>query len=331
MIFEESVETTAFSDVPLDAFASRKVMVYLPPSYHASSRHYPTLFLLHGFGTEAPFWAFGPSLIDACVVKQPIDLLIDRLINSGQADETIVVMPDGWARFGSNLWVDSIANGRAATHVVKDVVEFVDSQYRTIPSPESRGIMGHGVGGLGAWNLASQYPEVFGAVGVLSGEMHFALTVRTALYRFFTKRFPAPLDGPQRDDMDSWYCYAFAAALSPDPDSPPYHTRFPLRYPSGEEIEEIWEEWLSFDPTVNWRSRADQLRQLRTIFLDVGSRDERRLHYGHRILSAGLTSAKIRHEAREFAGGHISHMFERLALAYTRLSEVLIGEPERLL
>jgi hypothetical protein len=46
------------------------------------------------------------------------------------------------------------------------------------------------------------------------------------------------------------------------------------------------------------------LRSLRGIYLDCGSRDQYRIHYGVRILSKRLQSAGIRHRYEEFDDTH---------------------------
>ena len=44
----------------------------------------------------------------------------------------IVVMPDGWSRWGCGQWVDSPVTGNYETYLLKDVIPTVDATYRTI-------------------------------------------------------------------------------------------------------------------------------------------------------------------------------------------------------
>ena len=50
---------------------------------------------------------------------------------------------------------------------------------------------------------------------------------------------------------------------------------------------------------------ADNLRRLRLLFLDCGSRDEYNLHLGARQLAARLRALEIRHVHEEFQDGHM--------------------------
>jgi S-formylglutathione hydrolase len=110
------------------------------------------------------------------VLYRAIDDVLDAVITQHRAAEMIVVMPDGWSRYGCSQWVDSPVNGNFEQYVTQEVVAYVDSHYRTIASPESRGIVGISSGGLGAWHLGSRHPDVFGGMVLLSADSYFDLT-----------------------------------------------------------------------------------------------------------------------------------------------------------
>ena len=50
----------------------------------------------------------------------------------------IVVMPDGWSRYGCSQWVDAPTNGNFEQYVVHEIVPYIDAHYRTIPDAASR-------------------------------------------------------------------------------------------------------------------------------------------------------------------------------------------------
>ena len=52
--------------------------------------------------------------------------------------------------------------------ISKEVVSFVDENYRTLNKRESRAIAGHSMGGFGALNLSMLHPEIFGMCYALS-------------------------------------------------------------------------------------------------------------------------------------------------------------------
>jgi enterochelin esterase-like enzyme len=144
---------------------ARSVRVYLPPSYdrpESRERRYPVLFLLHGWPGGDGNWPGQGRCADT----------LDSLSARGAIPEMIAVMPNGGGvgTLGRSMWLNS-ADGRARIEdlVAHDVVAWVDSNYRTIPDPPHRIVVGLSDGGTGAFNLVIRYPQVFGAAGSLSG------------------------------------------------------------------------------------------------------------------------------------------------------------------
>src|SRR5947209_18172236 len=152
----------------------RDLVVYLPPSYHTSSRRYPTAYLLHGFGGRAIHWTGISRLYNQ--LMQPIDEVLDPAITKHHAAEMIVVMPDGRAKWGCGQWVNSPVNGNYEQYVAQEVVAYVDSHFRTIPSRDSRAVFGISSGGFGAWHLGSRNPAIFGAMALQSADSYFDVT-----------------------------------------------------------------------------------------------------------------------------------------------------------
>jgi S-formylglutathione hydrolase FrmB len=98
---------------------------------------------------------------------------------------------------------------------------------------------------------------------------------------------------------------AMAAFYDPDPKAPlGFHLPMDLR--TGEVDERRWSRWLRHDPVhlVERESVQRQLRSLRGVFIDCGSRDQFHLHYGARILHDRLRRFGIRHRYAEFDDDH---------------------------
>jgi S-formylglutathione hydrolase FrmB len=323
MIDRRTLESDHLKNNLLGNPGVREICVYLPPSYADSSRHYAVVYLLHGFSSRSASWLLGPAVAFGAPLE-PIDVLLDEAISAGRAEEMIVVMPDGWSKYGCAQWVDSPVTGEFEQHVLQEVIPYIDQHYRTLSSRNSRGITGISAGGGGAWNLGSKHPDVFAAVAPLAAAGCFDAMFRERFANMFDRYYPNNPDGPIVGFADSWLCYGIANAFTPSVDSPPHYADWPFRFPTGEVIPELWEKWLEHDMTINWRSRRDNLRQLNGILLDVGSRDEFNLHFGHRILSDALTGAGIKHVAREYEGGHTTYLQrERVTGAYEWFSDVL--------
>jgi S-formylglutathione hydrolase FrmB len=299
---------------------TRNLVVYLPPGYDRSERRYPTMYLLHGFNGRAISSWLGFGMTWAW--RDAFEVL-DDAIKSGRSREMIVVMPDGWSRLGCSQWVDSPVNGNFEQYVVQDVVGYVDANFRTIPRRESRGVTGISSGGFGAWHLGSRNPNVFGAMSLLSADSYFELTHKPWIYRYFNQLDGKEPNGPIDGEPNSWLTYGLACCYSPNPQKPPFFVDLPVSYPDGEIIPEIWQKWLDYDPINSYAPRLAILKQLRGILLDVGTRDEYDLHYGHRILSKRLGTAGVAHEVNEHGGTHGNRLFERIQITMEWFSKVL--------
>lgn len=64
--------------------------------------------------------------------------------------------------------LDKQDEGKWKDYIVKDVVNFVDKKYRTIPNASSRGIAGFSMGGSGTMNIALKHPDIFSATYMMS-------------------------------------------------------------------------------------------------------------------------------------------------------------------
>jgi enterochelin esterase family protein len=276
---------------------------------------------LHGFNGKARRWIETPA--ENAGWRVPIDEALDPTPTKFGAAEMIVVMPDGHSKYGCSQWVDSPVNGNFEGYVTREVVPYVDSHYRTIPSRESRGVSGISSGGLGSWHLGSRNPDVFGAMVLFSADSYFEATHKPWFFKFYNSIYPQEPAGQIEGNIWGQLCYGLASCYTPNPANPPYYVDLPVAFPTGELVQPLWDKWLSYDPVVSWRARADNLRALRGILLDVGDQDEYDLHYGHRQLSAGLSSAGIAHRAEEHHGNHSGRLLERVQLSMRWFTDVL--------
>lgn len=151
--------------------------IFLPPDYESGWRRYPVLYMLHGVAGDSSEW-------------QAIGLLeaADRLIQQGEIDPLIIVLPNG----GASYWLNQARGARWADYVVNDVVADVDRTYRTIDAPQGRAIGGLSMGGEGALRIALTHPDVFGTAAAHSPSL------RTAFDQF------APEVAALYGDEDSW-------------------------------------------------------------------------------------------------------------------------------
>ena len=132
-----------------------KNVVIVPSVYHDAvlqDQRYPVMYLLHG--------AYG------CYNDWSHKTNLDSLANEYGF---IIVCPDGQ----DSWYVDSPIDPKMQfeTYVSKELVEYIDSHYRTIANRYMRAITGLSMGGHGALFLAFKHPDVFWSCGTMSGNM----------------------------------------------------------------------------------------------------------------------------------------------------------------
>lgn len=140
----------------------KNFLIYLPPSYaKAPTKRYPVLYLLHGSpGTDID-WKVGGNANGSA----------DTLISYKDIPDLIMVFPDGNGRPKmTSEWANSFDQRQLIeTFVVRDLVQYIDQHYRTLPDAAHRAIGGLSMGGFGAMNIAEHHPDVFGSVISLGG------------------------------------------------------------------------------------------------------------------------------------------------------------------
>lgn len=154
----------------------RRVLIYLPPGYdQQSTRRYPVMYLLHGYG--------GYDLTTTTQWEQwGLESLSEAMMLSGQMPPAIIIQPDGFMPqaidgIQASWWFNHSPNSdnlKWGDYVWKDVVNFTDANFRTIPDREHRIIGGFSLGGTGALSLALQHPEIFKVVGAHSPSLRGA-------------------------------------------------------------------------------------------------------------------------------------------------------------
>jgi putative tributyrin esterase len=126
--------------------------VLLPIGYDESAKRYPVLYLLHGGGqTHTAF----PSRA--------------WFTREAAAREMIVVLPNGGRSFFANA--AGLPDARYEDVVALDLVQYVDSHYRTLATRDARAIGGISMGGFGSALIALRHPDLFGTAGPLSAPL----------------------------------------------------------------------------------------------------------------------------------------------------------------
>jgi S-formylglutathione hydrolase FrmB len=291
----------------------RRIPVYLPPSY--PEKRYPVHVVLSGFtGTGESHLQGGPW-------QEALPARLDRLIRSGAMREAIVVMPDGFTRYGGSQWINSTSTGRYEEHVVRELVPHIDKRY---PTTGRRSVLGKSSGGYGALVLAMRNPDVFQAVACHSGDLFFEYCYlpdfpkaqdvyrkHGGCARFLRawQKMPKRLAGPLHAAVNT---LAMASCYSPN-----RRARLGFDLPIDEETgalrPEVWRRWKAWDPVEMLDRHAAALKKLRLVYLDCGTRDPFGLHHGARIFAAKARALGVRVRHEEFDDDHssISYRYDR--------------------
>ncbi len=149
---------------------NRRMIIYTPAEYLSNpDKRYPVLYLLHGMGGDEGAW----------VGLGRTPSILDNMIAYGEIDPMIVVMPNGnviqEAAPGvtsEGLYNTSGSRSKGEFNLYEksfaDIVNYVDSNYRTLADARHRAIAGLSMGGGHAWRVDLNYPEMFGYVGMFS-------------------------------------------------------------------------------------------------------------------------------------------------------------------
>jgi pimeloyl-ACP methyl ester carboxylesterase len=244
----------------------------------------------------------------------------------------ILVVPNGANVLHGSFYVNSPVTGNWEDFITRDVVGYIDSNYRTIPKPEGRGIGGHSMGGFGALNLAMHHPDLFSASYSLSSAFFDEDGLRNSMMfdkekkpEHFLAEFNKLYELPEseavrqmtRYDGPIAFTIAYGAAFAPDPEQGPPFFDYPYEMKDGEaeRIPEVWRRWKN--GLGGWEEKIadyhDNLAKLRGIVIDYGTKDKYQwIPPGSVYVSAKLTEAGIPHQIYQFDGDHGDRLVERV-------------------
>jgi pimeloyl-ACP methyl ester carboxylesterase len=336
--------------------------IYLPPGYDSSpDKRYPVLYLLHGFKGTNRTWMLDPALLaDGPLPESPEGgyghrgmLTIDRLdpiIASGRIPGLIIVAPNGWNAYKHSYYVNSVVTGNWEDYIVKDVVGFVDANYRTLTQVASRGIGGHSGGGNGALYLGMRHPDVFGSVYAMapccSGDT-FSLPPFESdtgeLSSFWQNMFARLHALTSKDDLPparvsvpaDFYVnaqLAAGAAYAPNPNRPPLYADYLYEDRGGElvrnhaafESRRVKSVYHMID------DYEDNLRALKGLLIDYGELEMEQLSAGNAEFASALGRRAIPFTLEVYAGGtHGNMVKERMETrGFEFFAEMLEFSPE---
>jgi enterochelin esterase-like enzyme len=151
--------------------AQRRMYVYTPPGYDESNGKYPVMYLLHGGGGDEDGWVnrgrANYILDNLIAAKQAVPMII--VITNGNPDAIAAPLDAPLNKSSKELaGIGGMASQRFEESLVKDVVPYIEKNYRVIADADHRAITGFSMGGFQTQNITNNNPGMFKYIGVMS-------------------------------------------------------------------------------------------------------------------------------------------------------------------
>ena len=282
---------------------NRKLTIYLPYNYDKETTHYPVIYYLPGIGMTNDW------------LMEQLKPLLDNAILSNEIRPIILVIPDHYSLYQGSYFSNSSLIGDWITFTKKNVVEYIDANYRTLHKKESRALTGWSSGGFGVLKIGMQSSDVFANIYSLSPGL-------LILSDEFAPNSPSykELEGIKDHEQlqKEWVgipnvLVAAGRAFAPNPSNPPYFADLPVKFEGGKaKIDDFalkrWNEQLPFNMVDDY---IKQLRSLNSIKLEWGRNDGfKNVVSSCRAFSKKLENLGIEHVAEEYNGTHFNRIFE---------------------
>jgi S-formylglutathione hydrolase FrmB len=301
-------ESRILRNNPLGDPFERDVIVYLPPDYDESKR-YPAVYALTGFTGRGRMMlndnAFTPNFAER----------MDKLIGDGTIKPLIAVLPDCFTHYGGSQYINSSATGNYEDYLIEEIVPFVDENFSTLKDKNARAVMGKSSGGYGALVMALRHADVFGLACSTSGDAYFdycylpdfpkaVRVINNQPLRLVEKMWDEHAK-KGKDDFAGLNIIGMSACYSPNPNSE-IGFDLPFDLKTGELRADVWAKWLAHDPARLVEKSVENLKSLRLLYIDAGTRDEFALDIGARVLCEKLKDFGIPFIHEEFDDGHFN-------------------------
>jgi Predicted esterase len=273
------IHSEAISQNIIGDSGDRPIYLYLPPSYATSKKSYPVVYYLDGYGAS------------------PEDLLernrnkLDELFLSGKK-EFILVGTDGINKTGGSYYVNSPISGKWEDYITGELVDYIDTNFRTIADRSSRAIAGCSMGGFGALNLSMRHPEVYSSVLAFCPALFVEQELEQVLASW-----------NDRYDVLASYAQAF----SPDTGNKEDFGNI-IKASDIKEKNEVWKNWIS--GFSNWEQKLKHYltlsHSLKSILIAYSWEDPYRwIPEGCSYLISQFREKNIPYTVDHYKGGHI--------------------------
>ncbi|MBR6171410.1 MAG: esterase family protein [Bacteroidaceae bacterium] len=134
--------------------------IYLPNGFDRNSKLYPVVYLLHGLSDDYRAWRDKGRMQDVA----------DELIESGEAREMIIVMPNAGGPDTHNTWNGyfNMPGWNYEDFFFQEFVPAVEMKYHAVGDKGHRAVMGLSMGGGGSTVYCQRHPDMFSSCYAMS-------------------------------------------------------------------------------------------------------------------------------------------------------------------
>lgn len=310
----ETLISSVLKDNLTELDNKRTIKVCLPPGYETSGKNYPVVYYLHNIFSNPE-----KMLEDSDVVN-----LLERGFVNEIVNEFILVVADYSTKSIGSLYENSSVSGRWLDFTIQELVPYIDKNFRTLPTRDSRAVTGDFFGGYGALKLAMLHPDVFSVAYALhpvatgSGYMPWAVNPVD-----WTKIHKATSFEDLKGDVRAQIFVTVSQGYLQNPSRPPFYCDFWIDLKDGESTlnventRKVQSNWM-LDGLLD--KYAANLRSLRGFALDWGRYDPVPTHvYANQNFSRKLEDLGVEHEAEEYRGNHWNKNWTENGRFYTRV------------
>ncbi|HEX6879474.1 MAG TPA: alpha/beta fold hydrolase, partial [Terriglobales bacterium] len=218
-----------------------------------------------------------------------------------------VVLPDSKTVHNGSMYSSSVTTGDFERFIAHDLVTYIDAHYRTIPNRQSRGLVGHSMGGYGATRIGMKHADVFGSLYIMSP---CCLSPRTEAPNPEIAKALEGVKAPADSATLPFFAraqLASAAAWSPDPKNPPLYLDLPIK--DGIAQSDVLAKWAANAPLAFMDQYIRNIRMYHGISIDVGDQDGLRADAAK--LHEALDKYGITHVFEVYSGTHTSKVADR--------------------
>ena len=284
-----------------------RVVPIFVPAQATNGARLPIIYYLPGYGNSA----------EKCLGNSNVWLKFTQKF-ADEVTPVILVVGDGWTRWGGSQYLNSPAQGNYADFICDEVVGAAELTHRLPLTGVRRIIGGHSSGGFGGLRLGSARQDLFDAVIALSPDSDFptshlplvkvksvAQLPLAAVKKIIAGEEPAP------KDFDALYAIGLSAAYAPAAGK--RRGEFDWLYDAqGNFRRPVWWRWLEHDPLTMVQKNRQAFAPTQKIYLEGAAQDQFAANIGARKIYEVLKERPARCTFYEPPGKHSDHVRERL-------------------